>query len=74
MGRSHPFDPTRERLHELLQKFVGAVVDELVMFIEELVGIADISFGLLHGADMREFADVGTGNKGLLRLAGCSLL
>src|SRR4051812_7912544 len=46
--RSCRLDPIRERLHELLQEFAGAVADELAMFIEELVGMADISFGLLH--------------------------
>src|SRR5437667_12841865 len=47
-------DPIRERLHELLQEFAGAVVDELAMFIEELVGMADISFRLLHGRHVQK--------------------
>src|SRR6266851_3325840 len=46
--RSDRLDPFRERLHEFLQEFAGTIVDELAMFIEELVGMADISFGLLH--------------------------
>jgi hypothetical protein len=46
---SDPLDPTRERLHDLLQEFAGAVVDEFAMFIEELVDMANIGFGLLHG-------------------------
>src|SRR5258708_7343165 len=47
--RSDRLDPIRERLHELLQKFAVAVADELAMFIEKLVGMADIGLGLLHG-------------------------
>ena len=41
-------DPICERLHELLLEFAGTVVDELASFIEELVGMADIGFGLMH--------------------------
>src|SRR3984893_16715595 len=47
-------DPIRERLHELLQEFAATIVDELAMFIEQLVGIADIGFGLLHGRHVQE--------------------
>src|SRR6266849_3801684 len=47
--RSDRPDPIGKRLHELLQEFAGAVADELAMFIEQLVGMADIGFGLLHG-------------------------
>ncbi len=36
--------PNSRTLHELLQEFAGAVVDELATFIEELVGMADIGF------------------------------
>ena len=42
-------DPIRERLHELLQEFSGAVADELAVFTEQLVDMADICFGLMHG-------------------------
>src|SRR5882757_5985372 len=52
--RSGRPDPIRERLHEILQECVGAVVDELAMFIEELVGMADIGFGLLHGRHVQK--------------------
>src|SRR5260370_41289170 len=52
--RSDRLDPIRERLHELLQEFAGAIADELAMFIEELVGIADIGFGLLHGRHVQK--------------------
>src|SRR3984893_6821752 len=52
--RSDLLDPIRERLHELLQEFPGAVADELAMFIEELVGMADIGFGLLHGRHVQK--------------------
>src|SRR5713101_1967819 len=52
--RSDRLDPIRERLHELLQEFAGTIVDELAMFIEELVGMADIGFGLLHGRHVQE--------------------
>src|SRR6266567_7292573 len=53
-ARSDRLDPIRERLHELLEEFAGAVVDELTMFIEELVGMADIGFGLLHGRHVQK--------------------
>src|SRR5882724_3856517 len=52
--RSGPLDPVRERLHELLQEFAGAIADQLAMFIEELVGIADIGFRLLHGRHVQK--------------------
>src|SRR6267378_2314278 len=52
--RSDRLDPFRERLHELLQEFAGTIVDELAMFIEELVGMADIGFGLLHGRHVQK--------------------
>src|ERR1700693_6434656 len=52
--RSNLLAPIRERLHKLLQKFAGAVADELTMFIEELVGMADIGFGLLHGRHVQK--------------------
>ena len=48
-------DPIRERLHELLQEFSGAIADELAMFIEELVDMADIGFGLLHGRYIQKY-------------------
>src|SRR6478672_13086690 len=47
--RSGPLDPIRERLHDLLQELAGAVADELAMFVEELVDMANIGFRLLHG-------------------------
>src|SRR6266700_7657655 len=47
-------NPIRERLHELLQEFAGAVADHLAMLVEELVGMADISFGLLHGGHVQK--------------------
>jgi hypothetical protein len=47
-------DPIRERLHELLQELAGAVVDELATFIEELVGMADIGFWLMHGRHVQK--------------------
>ncbi len=53
-SRSDRLDPFRERLHELLQEFSGTIVDELAMFIEELVGMADIGFGLLHGRHVQK--------------------
>src|SRR5258707_13978930 len=52
--RSDRPDPIRERLHELLQEFAGAIVDELALLIEELVGTADIGFGLLHGRHVQQ--------------------
>src|SRR5712671_5610555 len=52
--RPDRLDPFRERLHELLQEFTGAVADELAMLIEQLVGMADIGFGLLHGRHVQE--------------------
>src|SRR3984893_7119588 len=52
--RSDLLDPIRERLHEVLQEFAEAVADELAMFIEELVGMADIGFGLLHGRHVKK--------------------
>src|ERR1700688_4535037 len=53
-SRSDRLDPLRERLHELVQKFAGAIADELAMFIEELVGMADVGFGLLHGRHVQK--------------------
>ena len=50
-------DPIRKRLHELPREFAGAVVDELATFIEELVGMTDIGFGLLHGRHVRKHSD-----------------
>jgi hypothetical protein len=47
-------DSIRKRLHELLQEFAGAIADELAMFIEELVDMADIGFGLLHGRHVQK--------------------
>jgi len=34
----------RERLHELLQEFAGAIAAELAMFIDKLVDTADGGF------------------------------
>jgi hypothetical protein len=45
---SSPLRPIRERLHELLQEFAGTIVDELALFIEQLVGMSDIGLGLLQ--------------------------
>src|ERR1700754_4162048 len=53
-SRSDRLDPIRERLHELLQEFAGAVAGELAMFIKELVDAAEISFGLLHGRHVQK--------------------
>jgi hypothetical protein len=47
-------DPIRERLHELLQEFAGTIINELATFIEELVGTANIGFGLLHGRHVQK--------------------
>src|SRR5882757_8789241 len=47
-------DPTRKRLHEVLQEFAGAIADELAVLIEELVGTTDIGFGLLHGRHVQK--------------------
>ena len=52
--RPDRLDPIRKRLHELLQEFAGAVVYEPAMFIEELVDMADIGFGLLHGRHVQK--------------------
>src|SRR6266849_951944 len=52
--RSDRLGPIRERLHELLQEFAGAVADELAMLIEQLVGMAEIGFGLLHGRHVQK--------------------
>src|SRR4029077_12798977 len=52
--RPDRLDPIRERLHELLQEFAGAVADEIAMFIEELIGMTDIGFGLLHGRHVQK--------------------
>src|ERR1700746_3907074 len=47
--RSDRLDPIGERLHELLQEFSGAAAADVVTFIKELVDMADIGLGLLHG-------------------------
>ena len=52
--RSDRLDPIRKRLHEVLQEFAGAIADELALLIEELVGMADIGFGLLHGRHVQK--------------------
>src|SRR5258708_27695795 len=52
--RSGRLDPIRERLHERLQEFAGTIVDEFAMLIEQLVCMADIGFGLLHGRDVQK--------------------
>jgi hypothetical protein len=39
-------------IRELLQEFAGTIVDELAMFIEELVGMADLR--LLHHRHVQE--------------------
>jgi hypothetical protein len=39
-ARSDRLDLIRERLHELLQEFAGAVADELAMLVEQLVGMS----------------------------------
>ena len=52
--RSDRLDPIRERQHELLQEFAVAIADELAVLIEELVGMADIGFGLLHGRHVQK--------------------
>jgi hypothetical protein len=48
--RSDRLDP----ICELLQEFAGAVADELAVLIEELVGMTDIGFGLLHGRHVQK--------------------
>src|ERR1700704_2356673 len=53
-SRSDRLDPICERLHELLQEFSGTVVDELALLIEQLIGMADIGFGLLHGRHVQK--------------------
>src|SRR5229473_2541806 len=53
-SRSGRLDPIRKRLHDLLQEFAGAFADELAMFIEELVNMAEIGFGLLHGRHVQK--------------------
>jgi hypothetical protein len=50
-------DPIRKCLHERLQEFAGAVADEIAVFIEELVGMADIGFRLLHGRHVQKHQD-----------------
>jgi hypothetical protein len=50
-------DPICKRLHEFLQEFSGTIVDELAVFIEELVGTTDIGFGLLHVGTFRNTSD-----------------
>src|SRR5258707_10862543 len=47
-------DPIRKRPHEVLQEFTGAIADELAVLIEELVGMTDIGFGLLHGRHVQK--------------------
>src|ERR1700730_2893456 len=53
-SRSDRLDPFRERLHKALQEFAGAIVGKLAVLIEELVGMADIGFGLLHGRHVQK--------------------
>lgn len=55
--RSDRLDPIRERLHELLQEFAGAVADELAMFVEELVGMPDMGFGCCIVGTLRNTSD-----------------
>jgi len=52
--KSDRLDPIRKRLHKLLQEFSGIIVDELAVLIEELVGMTDIGFGLLHGRHVQK--------------------
>jgi hypothetical protein len=52
--RSNRLDPIRERLHESLQKFAGAVADELATFIEELVDMAYTGLRLLDGRHVKK--------------------
>ena len=47
-------DPCGISLHEILQELVRAIVDELAVGVEQLVGAADIGFGLRHGRDIKE--------------------
>jgi hypothetical protein len=43
--RSDRFDPNRERLHELLQEFAGALADEIANLVKELIDMTNIDFG-----------------------------
>ena len=52
--RSDRLGPIRKRLHERLQEFTGAFADELALLIEQLVGMAEIGFGLLHGRHVQK--------------------
>src|ERR1700692_1658843 len=52
--RSDRLGPVCERLHERLQEFAGAVAGDLALFIEQLVGVANIRFRLLHGRDVEK--------------------
>jgi hypothetical protein len=52
--KSDRLGPIRKRLHKLLQEFSGIIVDELAVLIEELVGMTDIGFGLLHGRHVQK--------------------
>jgi hypothetical protein len=52
--RSDRLDPIRERLHEFLQEFSGAVADEFALLIEELFDMANIGFRLLHGRNIQK--------------------
>jgi hypothetical protein len=47
----------RERLHELLQEFAGAIAAELAMFIDKLVDTADGGFGLRHREHVQKHDD-----------------
>jgi hypothetical protein len=76
-SRPDPLDPIRKRLHEVLQKFACTIVDELAMFIERLVGMADIGFGLLHGRQVQKhqrLPEMMIGTEGRRRRVGLQIL